>query len=153
MRFSIPGFVDCISIVNDVPDMYESFALIVVDCRDPDPSKDDRPVGGRCTGDKDEVLTEAEACEFVVGETCCARPHHGFVFVPVTTGLDYLPSDRADHCGECVQSILCWWVWLVKVQLFLGRSNPCVRRSGWVMDASTSPTHASGNGESVSEEQ
>jgi len=53
-------FPACTNIVNDVPDVDESFALIVVDCRDPDLSKDDRPVCGRCAGDEDEVFAETE---------------------------------------------------------------------------------------------
>jgi len=93
--------VGCISIVNNVPDVDESFALIVVDCRYPDLAKDDRPVCGRCTGNKNEVFTETEVREFVVGELCCARPHPGFVGIPMLTGLDYLPFDRVDHRGEC----------------------------------------------------
>ena len=48
------------SIVNGVPNVDESFALIVVDCRDPDLPKDDRPVRGRCAGDEDEVFPEVE---------------------------------------------------------------------------------------------
>lgn len=68
-QISIPDFAHCI---NNVPDVDESFALIVVDSGDPDLTKDDRPVCGRCAGDEDEVLTEAEARELVVGELCCA---------------------------------------------------------------------------------
>ena len=59
-KITIPNFANCISIINDIPDVYESFALIVVDCRDPDLAKDDRPVRRRCTGDEDEVFSETE---------------------------------------------------------------------------------------------
>ena len=60
-EISVPDFANCVSIVNDIPNVDESFALIVVYCRDPDLAKDDRPVCGHCTGDEDEVSAEAEA--------------------------------------------------------------------------------------------
>lgn len=46
--------------------MDESFSPIVVDCRDPDLAEDDRPVGGHCAGDQDEVLFEVEVRQVVV---------------------------------------------------------------------------------------
>jgi len=42
------------------PNVDESSAMIVVDCRDPDLSEDDRPVRGLCARDKDEVFANVE---------------------------------------------------------------------------------------------
>lgn len=41
------------STVNNIPNVNESFALIVVDCRDSDLAQDDPPVRSRCAGDED----------------------------------------------------------------------------------------------------
>jgi len=41
------------STVNNIPNVNESFALIVVDCRDSDLAQDDPPVRGRRAGDED----------------------------------------------------------------------------------------------------
>lgn len=59
-------------VADDIPDVDESYTLIVVYCRDPDLSEDDRPVCGRCAGDKDEVSTDVKVRYFVVRDTCCA---------------------------------------------------------------------------------
>lgn len=131
-EISAPYSSDRITIVHSSPDMYEPLALIVVDSRDPDLAKNDRPICGRCAGDEYEVLIEIEAHQFMVGEVRCARPHPGFVFTPVPAGFDYLLFDDGDHHRKCFQSVLCWWVRGVKVQLFCGCFDPHVRRSRWV---------------------
>jgi hypothetical protein len=59
-EISVPDFANCVGIVNNIPDVDESFTLIVVDRRDPDLPKDDRPVCGRRAGDEDEVFAKAE---------------------------------------------------------------------------------------------
>lgn len=46
--------------------MDKSFPLIVVDSRDSDLSKYDRPVRGQRAGDKDKVLVEVEVRQVMV---------------------------------------------------------------------------------------
>jgi len=65
-------FSGCVSNVHNLPDMDEPSTLIVIDSRDSDLSEDDRPVCGRCAGDEDEVLIEAEVRQLTVGELRCA---------------------------------------------------------------------------------
>jgi len=144
-EISTPCILDCMSIVHNLPDMHKPLTLIVIDSRDPDFAEDDRPVCGRCAGDEDKILIEAEPLQLLVGELRRARPHPGFVDIPVPTGFDYLLSDCANHPGECFQSLLCRWMWVVKVQLFFGCFNPCVRRPRCVTGAPISPTHARSN--------
>lgn len=89
----------------------------------------------------------------MVGEVRCARPHPGFVSVPVVTGLDYLLFDYVIHPRKRIQRVLCWSVRAVELELFLGRFNLRVRKSGYVASISISPTHASGNEQSVIKER
>ena len=70
-KISAPYFSDCIRIVHNSPNVHEPLALIVIDSRDPDLAENDRPVGGRCAGDENEVLIEAEARQLTVGELRC----------------------------------------------------------------------------------
>jgi len=71
-EISVLYFSDSIINAYNLPDVDEPFTLIVIDSRDPDLSEDDRPVCGRCAGNEDEVLVEAEVRQLTVGELRCA---------------------------------------------------------------------------------
>ena len=64
------------------------------------------------------------------------------MLIPVVAGLDNLVLDSVDHLGEYFDCILMWWVWHVKVQLFLRRfDTSCVRRSRLVASTPIALTH------------
>lgn len=66
--------------------MNKSFTLVVVDGGDSDLSKEDRAVARRPTSNQHEIaIGEGEMGQLVIGKMLHARPHLGFVLIPVVS--------------------------------------------------------------------
>ena len=73
--------------VSTLPHMDKALSFLVVHGRQPDFSKDDGAVRGRCTTNLDEILLDREVDKLCVSHPCRARPHPGLMFVPVVARL------------------------------------------------------------------
>ena len=99
--------------------MNVSSTLFIVYRRNPDFSKNDRPIGGESTRDESQIL-DGEIREFVVRKASCTGPHLGFVQIPVFTRLDDLEFDLVKYIAKRFLCELSWMMRLVKGHFFFG---------------------------------
>lgn len=69
--------------------MHKTFSFIIIDARNPDLPKNNRAVCGGTAPNLNQVLFKVECDELSITQTCRARPHLGFMLIPMPSGLDY----------------------------------------------------------------
>lgn len=69
----------------NLPDVNEAFAKIVFKVGYFELAKKDGPIACGSTSDQNQVLLGGERSQLCVRQSMSARPHFGFVLVPVVT--------------------------------------------------------------------